>query len=489
MPLDTLATRGYSNTLGNNHRFNARIEWKISENQNLMIRPGFSYQANDPYSWTRGWQYGAPADGGSGYSYTNNLEDATRQGYNARLSAVYRAKLGKAGRTITLDGSANYSSRTDDADSYSNVLPTSDIRPEVDPETGEWNPDDYMRLRYLRDEAPSSSYRLRANFTYTEPISKISQLSLQYRFKYDFQERDKRSYAGYTPGELEFDSDLSNSYESGYQTHAVGPGFRLAKERNTLVANVYYQRSMLDGQVIHGQSDKISHGYDNVTYFLMGQFNFNRENSLRMFISSYTDNPRITSLQNVPDVTDAQNITNGNPDLNPSYNHRIRLHYVNSNVTKGRTFMWMFMMNATQDYNATHMVASPGTITLNGQSYTPNYYSRPVNMDGYWNLRTHLSYGFPIGFLKSNFNVMAGLTYTLTPSMLGGVVQNDGSITGGSRNDTSTIGYDFNAVLGSNISENVDFTLGWSGTYSEATNSLVEGARRTATSTTRPLAT
>ena len=478
MPLDTLATRGYSNTLGNNHRFNARIEWKISENQNLMIRPGFSYQANDPYSWTRGWQYGAPADGGSGYSYTNNLEDATRQGYNARLSAVYRAKLGKAGRTITLDGSANYASRTDDADSYSNVLPTSDVRPEVDPETGEWYPDDYMRLRYLRDEAPSSSYRLRANFTYTEPISKISQLSLQYRFKYDFQERDKRSYAGYTPGELEFDSDLSNSYESGYQTHAVGPGFRLAKERNTLVANVYYQRSILDGQVIHGQSDKISHGYDNVTYFLMGQFNFNRENSLRMFISSYTDNPQITSLQNVPDVTDAQNITNGNPNLNPSYNHRIRLHYVNSNVTKGRTFMWMFMMNATQDYNATHMVASPGTITLNGQSYTPNYYSRPVNMDGYWNLRTHLSYGFPIGFLKSNFNVMAGLTYTLTPSMLGGVVQNDGSITGGSRNDTSTIGYDFNAVLGSNISENVDFTLGWNGTYSEATNSLVEGGSK-----------
>ena len=76
MPLDTLATRGYSKTLGNNHRFNARIEWKISENQNLMIRPGFSYQANDPYSWTHGWQYGAPADGGSGYSYTNNLEDA-----------------------------------------------------------------------------------------------------------------------------------------------------------------------------------------------------------------------------------------------------------------------------------------------------------------------------------------------------------------------------------------------------------------------------
>ena len=34
------------------------------------------------------------------------------------------------------------------------------------------------------------------------------------------------------------------------------------------------------------------------------------------------------------------------------------------------------------------------------------------------------------------------------------------------------LGYDFGAVLGSNISENVDFTFSWNGTYNEATNSL-----------------
>ena len=34
---DTLSTNGYSDTKGYNHRFNARLEWKISENQNLVI--------------------------------------------------------------------------------------------------------------------------------------------------------------------------------------------------------------------------------------------------------------------------------------------------------------------------------------------------------------------------------------------------------------------------------------------------------------------
>ena len=472
---DTLSTNGYSDTKGYNHRFNARLEWKISENQNLMIRPRFSYQSNDPWSRTTGWQYGAPADG-SGYSRTDNFSDALRHGYNVGTSAVYRAKLGKNGRTITLDGSFSYSDNTNNSNSWSNILATQPDRPAVDPETGVWDPANYTELRYLRNLAPSSSYSLRGSFTYTEPVAKYAQLSFQYRVSYNSQERDKRSYitgddfstAGLTP-----DRSLSNSYESGYLTQSVGPGFRFSKERNTFIANVYYQRSALDGQIVRDDAEKIKHAYNNVTYFMMGQLNINRENSLRLFVSSYTDSPSITDLQSVYDVSDAQNISHGNPNLKPTYSHRVNFHYTNSNVEKGRTFMWMFSMNTTLDYTAQHLVQRPGDITIDGQAYSPNFYSTTENLDGYWQLRTHLSYGLPIGFLKSNFNVMAGVIYTKTPSMLGGTVDAaTGMISGGERNDTKNMGYDFRAVLGSNISENVDFTLSWNGTYNEATNSL-----------------
>ena len=472
---DTLSTNGYSDTKGYNHRFNARLEWKISENQNLMIRPRFSYQSNDPWSSTTGWQYGAPADGGSGYSRTDNFSDALRHGYNVGTSAVYRAKLGKNGRTITLDGSFSYSDNTNNSNSWSNILATQPDRPAVDPVTGVWDPANYTELRYLRNLAPSSSYSLRGSFTYTEPVAKYAQLSFQYRASYNSQERDKRSYitgddfstAGLTP-----DRSLSN-YESGYLTQSVGPGFRFSKERNTFIANVYYQRSALDGQIVRDDAEKIKHAYNNVTYFMMGQLNINRENSLRLFVSSYTDSPSITDLQSVYDVSDAQNISHGNPNLKPTYSHRVNFHYTNSNVEKGRTFMWMFSMNTTLDYTAQHLVQRPGDITIDGQAYSPNFYSTTENLDGYWQLRTHLSYGLPIGFLKSNFNVMAGVIYTKTPSMLGGTVDAaTGMISGGERNDTKNMGYDFRAVLGSNISENVDFTLSWNGTYNEATNSL-----------------
>lgn len=454
--VDTLSTRGYSDTQAYNHRFNARLEWKISENQNLMIRPSFSYQSNDPLSTTAGWQWGD-----NGYSRIDNFSNGLRHGYNLRTNATYRAKLGKAGRTITVDGRVNYSDNTNNSSSSSNLLGYLEDRPAgVDAPWG-WDTTGYTRLRYLRNVAPSSSYSLRGEFTYTEPVAKYAQVSMQYRLSYDHQERDKQSYqtgADFSGGE--WLSSLSNSYQSNYLTQRVGPGFRYSKERNTFVANVYYQRSALDGQVLRDDAEKIRHNYNDVTYFMMGQLNINRENSLRLFVSSYTDNPSVTQLQSVFDISNAQYISSGNPDLNPSYNHRINFHYTNSNVEKGRTFMWMFSFNAAQDY-ITSDVRYNGTVPIEGRDYSYIQYSRPVNMDGYMSVMTHLSYGLPIGFLKSNFNVMAGVIYSKTPSAIDGV-----------RNDTKNMGYDFRTVLGSNISENVDFTLSWNGTYNEATNSI-----------------
>ena len=481
MALDTLMTRGNSDTKGYNHRFNARLEWKISENQNLMIRPRFSYQSNDRVSTTYGWQFGAPEAGGSGYSNTYNYSNGLQHGYNIGTSAVYRAKLGKDGRTITVDGSFNYSDSKNNSTSWSNELGSQTTRPEIMEGVEEeipfvWDPASYLSLRYLRNMAPSSSTSVRGNFTYTEPVAKYAQVSLQYRMSYNTQERDTRTYVTGSDFLIEGllpDLSLSNSYRSGYLTQSVGPGFRYAKDRSRFIANVYYQRSTLDGEVVRGEAEEISHSYNNVTYFMMGELNINRENTLRLFVSSYTDSPTVTDLQSVYDVSDAQNISHGNKYLRPSYAHRVNFHYVNSNVEKGRTFMWMFSMNTTLDYTATHLVQNPGKLDIEGKEYSPLYYSTTTNLDGYWKLRTHLSYGLPVGFLKSNFNIMAGVTYTKTPSMLGGTVDPaTGLISGGSRNDAENLGYDFRAVLGSNISENVDFTLSWNGTYNEATNSM-----------------
>ena len=457
-PIDTLNQSGYSNTKNNNHRFNARLDWKISENQSLMSRTGFSFQLNNPYSTTNGMQWGE-----SGLSIIDNYSKTRNHGYNISESLQYRAKLGKAGRTLTLGGNIRYNNREYERNSWSNTaeaLKYDPVTEDVDDLEAE------IKRRYLYTLTPSNRFSVSGDFTYNEPLSKYSQMSLQYRYSMNNSKNDKSSYVtgeNFDPTGLTPDPELSTNSESTYSTHRVGPGFRFSKNRNTIVANVFYQHADLNGLV---GEQKINRGYDNVTYFLMTNLQLNRENSLRIRVRSSTDEPSLTQLQEIKDISNAQYVSTGNINLNQAYSHSINAHYVNSNVEKGRTFMLMGMFSATQDYIGQSTYYNPSH-EITGLDYTPLQYTTYENMDGQWSVRGMVSFGTPLGFMKCNLNLRAGVNYSVTPSMINGVI-----------NNASNMGYNFGAVLGSNISENVDFTLSWNGNYNEAQNSQAKAKNR-----------
>ena len=455
-PSDELEQVGESESHNYNHRLNARVDWNINKNMSLMSRTNFSVQGNDPYSQQYGEQWGESAAAkGLPYEMIYNGTAASSYSQAFRFSEFlqYRVKLGKAGRTITVDGRfAVRNTPQSITNSYSNFATN------YDAETGMVTP----VVRYVSALAPQGETDIRANFTYTEPVSKNSQVSIQYRFDMENQDITKTAYitpdANFDITGLVPDASLSSYTDSRSMEHRVGPGYRYAKGKNTLVANVFYQHSVLDGMV---KGENIKRDYDHVTYFLMGNVAFDQQNSIRVFVSSYTQNPDVRNLQDIYDVSNAQYLSKGNPMLKSSYNHRVNFHYIRSNIEKGRTFMWMFSGNLTQDYIGQSIIYNPETITIDGQEYNPMQYSTYENMNGSSSLRTHLSYGFPISPIKCNLNVMAGYSWTRTPSMINNEL-----------NITSNMGYDASLSLGSNISENLDFTLQWNGAYNDATQSL-----------------
>ncbi|MBR2428837.1 MAG: outer membrane beta-barrel protein [Alistipes sp.] len=451
-PVDTLEQSGYSNTLNMNHRLNVRLDWAINKNMSLMSRTNFSFQGNDPYSTVDGMQWGE--------SGVNIIESGTNGKSRAlRFSEFlsYRAKLGKDGRTITVDG--RYSMRRTPR-SWTHSYSTLDTS--FDETTGIYSPN----LRFVSSFAPQKENDVSANFTYTEPVAKYLQLSLQYRFDYEDQWIDKLSYItaddSYNIDGLKPNSDLSSTTDSRYIEHKVGPGLRFAKERNSIVANIFYQNSTLKGLV---DEDRINRIYHDVTYFVMGNFAFNPQNTLRVFLMSHSENPDVRNLQSIYDVSNAQYISRGNPDLDPAYTHRLNMHYVRSNVEKGRTFMWMIYAQYTQDYIGQSVIFNPTDKDMPGLSdagnYKPLQFNTYDNMDGFVMLRTHVNYGFPISPIKCNLNLMAGVSWTRTPSMINNEVTY-----------TSNMGYDAMLSLGSNISENIDFTIQWNGTFNDATQNM-----------------
>ena len=457
-PKDYLEQEGESETHNANHRLNLRLDWNINKNMSLMSRTNFSFQSNDPYSQQYGELKGETAEL-KGLPYEMLYNGSEGESHALRFSEFlqYRVKLGKAGRTITVDG--RYATRQT-PESWTNSYST--LSTSYDAESGVATP----LLRFVSSTAPQGQNDVRANFTYTEPVSKFSQVSLQYRFDYEDQQIEKTSFitaddsfntVGLTP-----DPSLSSLTTSTSMEHRVGPGFRYAKQRNTVVANVYYQHSILDGMV---KGENVSRDFDHVTYFLMANVAFNPQNSIRMFLSSYTQNPDVRNLQDIYDVSNAQYLSKGNPNLVSSYNHRFNFHYIRSNIEKGRTFMWMLHAQLTQDYIGQSIAYNP-TIDVDGEVYNPLQYSTYENMDGFMSFRTNISYGFPINPIKCNLNVMVGANWSQTPSIINGEM-----------NYTSNMGYDAMVSLGSNISENLDFTLQWNGAYNDARQSLAQRGR------------
>ena len=455
----TLEENGYSDRKNYNHRLNLRFDWRINENQSIMSRTNVSLQGYTPFSESTGQQIGA--EGSGIYDLIDNFSKSDGGGYRASEFLQYRVKLGKPGRLLTVDGYFNV--RGSDNDSRSHSVEKTDV-----------STDDEgaiiatPTMRYLSTLSDSKNMGAGGSITYAEPLSKVSQVTVRYNFNYSGQESDRKTWnfgtdKTYTNGTI--DPKLSNRQTSDYITHSAGPGFRYSKERNTLVVNVNYQYSTLAGDIQSAASQRIKRSYNDLTYFLMGNFNINKQNSIRLFVMSSTNNPQISQLQNILNISNARNVSRGNENLNPAYSHRVNFHYNYTNLDKGRTFMWMFSFNATQDYISSSIYTKPELINEQlageGLDYTPTQYSTYDNVDGYLGLRTHLSYGTPLNFMKCNFNIMAGVNYSRTPSL----VNNE-------RNLTSNMGYDASVTLGSNISENVDFTLSWDGTYNQADNSL-----------------
>ena len=442
--LGTLDQSSYSDNHNYNHRFGARVDWRISEGQSFMSRTNFSLQSYNPYSQTDGTQIGNTINNliWNGYNGDNG-------GYNLSEFIQYRLLLGKKGRFITVDGRVNYRDNNNDSHSWSNQA----INGTKDP-------------RYLSSDSGSSNLGVGAAINYAEPVSKFAQVTLRYDFNYTGQENIKKTFNfgndnTYTNGVL--DPTLSNTYTSDYTVHRVGPGYSWAKEKNNVVVNLSYQYSTLDGQVQALQSQPVKRSYNDFTYFAMGNFNFNKQNSLRVFLMSSTDNPRIQQLNNILDLSNMQYVSNGNENLNPAYSHRFNFHYNYTNLEKARTLMWMFSFQTTKDYLAQSMYTGsniPQNI-INEVGSTPIQYSTTENVDGFLDLRTHLNIGLPLNFMKCNLNLMGGVSYNETPSLING-----------EKNIASNLGYNANIVLGSNISENVDFTLSWGGGFNQANNSL-----------------
>jgi hypothetical protein len=88
--------------------------------------------------------------------------------------------------------------------------------------------------------------------------------------------------------------------------------------------------------------------------------------------------------------------------------------------------------------------------------------SQPVNLSGNINARSFLTYGIPVKPIKSNVNLNLGLNYSKVPGLVNQLA-----------NFANTFTINGGIVIGSNISEQIDFTLSHNGNINLVKNTVL----------------
>jgi len=203
--------------------------------------------------------------------------------------------------------------------------------------------------------------------------------------------------------------------------------------------------------------------YLNVMPFAMWRYNIDRQNNLRVIYRTNTRRPSLLQLQEVVDNSNPIQLSIGNNALDQQYQHSIFARLKRTNTEKGTVLFALIGGNVTQNYigNSLYTSRSDNSIVDEINLLPGSQLNQTVNLRGYWDFRTFLTYGMPIYLIKSNLNLNLSANFSNTPGLIDDVLNNAQSST-----------YGLGLSLSSNISEKIDFLIGSKTSFNTIANDI-----------------
>lgn len=423
-----------------NHRMNMRLQYNLNDKNSIVFRPNISFQDNESLDVTFGQTFDENQQLING---TDNTYSGDNLGYRIDGELTWNHKFNKTGRTFSVELGTNINN-TNRENIYSDNQLDSLFRYD--------NTDENVSMKY--------------EFNYTEPVGLNGQLNANYELSNYVRRniRDGFSYNSFTVDNQRFEEGLSSHFDTDYTTHKPGVGFRNRSMTGFFGVDLEYQYVALDSR--QGYPSEIivpTNTFNNFLPSIMSRMDLGKERSLFFRYSTSTDIPSAQQLQQVVDNSNPLFMSVGNAYLDQSYSHQFFARFSKTNTEKNTNFSNFVMVRATQDYitNATYSASADSVLV--GDIILPRggQLAQPINLNGYWNVRDNITYGFLVSPLKTNVNLTLGAGYTRTP---------------GEANRITNISQTFNGNTGinlsSNINKNVDFNISYNAGLNRVTNSV-----------------
>ncbi len=256
---------------------------------------------------------------------------------------------------------------------------------------------------------------------------------------------------------------MSNVFDNTYNTQSTGVTYRYGDRDNMLSAGVTYQYSRLKSNQIFPAQSNIDNTYSNFLANAMARIKLSSKSNLRVFYRGRVSAPSVNQLQNVINNSNPLFFSTGNPDLQQQYTNNLVARYTYTNSVKGQSLFANVYLSSIDNYisNATYTATQDSVLSNTVILRKGSQLSKPINLNGYYSVRSFLTFGTPIKAVKSNLNLNAGFSYSRLPGLLNNVA-----------NISDNYNYNLGAVVSSNISEYIDFTLSYTANINNVKNSI-----------------
>lgn len=366
--------------------------------------------------------------------------EALTQKFNS--SFLWRKKLAKKGRTLSLNGKQNYSTSEG----------TGFLSADNQFYKGGALLRDSLTDQYRVSHTRLTAFDLRA--TYTEPLSAYTSLVFNYGITINNSANTRSSYNKSGGGKYDvIDTTYSNDYKFDYLMHKGGVNYTVTKKKyrfgigNNVGFTSYTQTDL---------RNNIARNRDFVNWFPQASFRYsiNNHSNFNVSYNGSTSQPSLQQLQPLRTNDDPNFITIGNPNLRPSFRNSMYISYGNWAALSGNSF------NISLSYsNTNNAIASNDMVDTLSRRI-----SQAINVDGNQNWSMWMNKGFKIWDAHTSI----GIDYSgsRNSNMVNNVL-----------NVTNSNNISFSAYAGKMIEKFYDNSIRASATYTTSTSSIQKNVK------------
>ena len=356
---------------------------------------------------------------------------------NSRI--LWKKKLPKKGRTVSISMSENYQNSTSNGFLY------------ADNEFYKGGVPFQQQITDQYKQHNNENFAFDSKITYSEPLSSISSLIVNYGVNFDNNNSNRTSYNKSASGKYtDYDSLYSNEYRFNVFTHKAGLAYNIVKKK------IRFNAGSNIGFTNFTQTDlrvDTSANRNFINWFPRASltFSFNSMRRLSLDYNGQTTQPTIQQIQPTRTNDDPLNISIGNPNLKPQFSNDFSLNFNDYKVLSERNIY------ASISYNiVNNQISSRNAVDSNGKRV---YQS--VNLNGNNSINAWLYYGFKWKKPAININLNGSINHS-----------NNSSIVNNILNKTDNNSYTLGLQLYKSKEKKYEMQLGYNATYTNSISSV-----------------